>query len=260
MGLIHNIFRNMLLHFGFGVLSVVFFVLHLIWDVPIFLTVLAILFWVLQAFVHSVRIGTTSNRQYKSEKIKENKNPYSLKTEDILPSAKREAEEKAYNEKLVLEALELKLTEAEKMLSILDFCETEKVALLDALRAEKNASPRRLLELLSQNGTLVYATEKQSYCEIAYKVDSSAKKAGLSFIPAELMNSISDLQGMRAVEYLAAGIKEWSVFAILDNTEFGNGFYVGCTTNESLSNLLAQMQDYLRGEYDVIACGQSDNQ
>ena len=78
-GFVKCFFMNLLLHFGWGILSLVLFVLHLIWDLPGFLAYLSSLVWGVEALVLTLMVSWGNQCGNQKPKVQQkNKNPYSV--------------------------------------------------------------------------------------------------------------------------------------------------------------------------------------
>lgn len=75
----------LIVHIGWGILSLVLMILHFVWNLPWILTCLSSLIWCVQALVLSGLLywGNQSGQVRTPEK--ENKNPYSAKNQEIFP-------------------------------------------------------------------------------------------------------------------------------------------------------------------------------
>lgn len=97
-GFVPCFLTNLALHFWWGVAALVFMILHFWLDVPWIFSRAASAIWGIQSLILTALAYWGNKCGQERDPIKQNKNPYSAKTEDLFPAHKTPAETSSYGE------------------------------------------------------------------------------------------------------------------------------------------------------------------
>lgn len=81
---------NLTLHFWWGAASLVLLILHFWLDISLIFSWAAFAIWGIQSLILTALVYWVNQNGQERDPVKQNKNPYSAKTEDLLSEHKKE--------------------------------------------------------------------------------------------------------------------------------------------------------------------------
>ena len=84
---------NLLLHMWWGVAALIFLMLHFFWKAPLYLFYICAAVWGFEALAMTILVCWGNRCAGYETPYQQNRNPYSSRTEDVLPTAAPEREE-----------------------------------------------------------------------------------------------------------------------------------------------------------------------